>query len=100
MLREFRDTKGMTWRVWDVYPTTRGPTHASGAAEPQDKAVLFPNNQLSDGWLCFESENEKRRLAPIPAEWETCESCVLEELCLKAGFATRFTPPRDAPPMS
>ena len=24
----------------------------------------------SGGWLCFESEGEKRRLTPVPDEWE------------------------------
>jgi len=28
------------------------------------------STEFSDGWLCFESEGEKRRLAPVPPGWE------------------------------
>jgi hypothetical protein len=27
-------------------------------------------SEFSNGWLCFESEGEKRRLAPVPEGWE------------------------------
>jgi len=27
-------------------------------------------SEYSDGWLCFESEGEKRRLAPVPNGWD------------------------------
>jgi hypothetical protein len=27
-------------------------------------------SEYSQGWLCFESEGEKRRLAPVPAGWQ------------------------------
>jgi hypothetical protein len=41
---------------------------------------------LSDGWLCFESGSEKRRLAPIPSGWEVCGTRALEQLCSRAGY--------------
>ena len=28
------------------------------------------STEYSRGWLCFESEGEKRRLAPVPPEWD------------------------------
>ena len=31
--------------------------------------VILPGS-FSAGWLCFESRGEKRRLTPVPAEWE------------------------------
>jgi hypothetical protein len=35
----------------------------------RDVAVAaFPGQSLADGWLCFECDEEKRRLAPIPPE--------------------------------
>ena len=100
MLREFTDRHGKRWRVWDVTPTVRPPGAPSGdttAASP------FPTIEFSDGWLCFETSDEKRRLAPIPVEWETCPPGVLEELCTQAGFATRSTPtsgPSPQPPVA
>jgi len=76
MLRAFTDSTGMEWRVWDVLPTTGGalsdpsPSHAGSL-----KHTAFAN-----GWLCFESAIEKRRLAPIPNGWEFQEPPTLEQL--------------------
>jgi len=93
MLRIFSDANGTTWKVWDVYPST-GRLGAGASRGPSDAPLTpFPARELTDGWLCFESDSEKRRLAPIPPDWETCETCVLEELCGRAGFVTRLTPP-------
>lgn len=92
MLRQFTDTQGISWRVWDVWPTTR--PSSSSATRTESYAGAFPGQSFGDGWLCFECEREKRRLSPIPAEWETCETCVLEELCQRAGYITPT--PRDS----
>ncbi|MEX2153295.1 MAG: hypothetical protein WD825_08140 [Gemmatimonadaceae bacterium] len=81
MLREYTAKDGTPWRVWDVYPTTRGA--ATGTRE------------FADGWLCFESPTEKRRLAPIPREWERCDCSRLEEMCRRAGFISPSIPPPD-----
>jgi hypothetical protein len=51
--REFTDDAGTTWRAWDTYP---------GSA-----ANVRPGYE--GGWLGFESEGERRRLAPVPAAW-------------------------------
>jgi hypothetical protein len=32
---------------------------------------------MEAGWLCFESAAEKRRLSPVPADWEECPAEVL-----------------------
>ena len=53
-LRTFTDRSGVEWQVWDVRPAYRGMTNAD----------------LEGGWLVFRSEFDKRRLCPIPAEWE------------------------------
>ena len=44
---------------------------------------------LSNGWLTFETKGEKRRLAPIPADWENRSADELMELC---DEATRVAP--------
>ena len=58
--REFTDSKGVVWRVWDVTPVHLHPiTKAEEYMEP-----------WAGGWLAFESADEKRRLvAPYPSRW-------------------------------
>ena len=92
MLREFTDLKGTKWRVFDVYPSAPGamPTDAPRT----DKVLAFPSRNHAEGWLCFESDDEKRRLTPIPPEWEICEPGKLEEFCGCAGYISRRSPPR------
>lgn len=86
MLREFRDTSGKTWRVWDVYPSVRGKSSEAGTDDTSQLAAPFPNRALSDGWLCFECGSEKRRLTPVPPDWEICGAPALERLCARAGY--------------
>ena len=57
--RRFIDERGVPWDAFAVLPT----------AEPRGLARL--PEQYQHGWLCFESATEKRRLGPIPAEWQT-----------------------------
>ena len=52
--REFTDDGGRAWRAWDTYP--------------QKREFVSPGFQ--EGWLSFEAEGEKRRLAPVPPGWE------------------------------
>src|SRR5687767_8653389 len=70
--REFTDSKGIVWRVWDVTPTHLHPiTRAEEYMEP-----------WAGGWLTFESDNEKRRLvAPYPSRWMEFDIKQLETLC-------------------
>lgn len=81
--REFTDSKGVVWRAWDVttaqlHPATRGED--------------FMGN-LQDGWLAFESEGEKRRMAaPYPAAWTELPITALEELCRNAPPASARRP--------
>ena len=73
--REFTDSNGIVWRVWDVTPTHLHPiTRAEEYMEP-----------WAGGWLAFESENEKRRLvAPYPSRWKEFDIRQLETLCAAA----------------
>ena len=88
MLREFKDTNGTEWLVWDVYPDQR----EASASDP----AMFPHRELSEGWLCFESPSEKRRLAPIPRGWQEWSADRLATLLITAGYisrpGTRVTP--------
>ena len=60
--RSFSGPDGTPWQAWDVVPGQHSdwPTHARQHL-PQ---------AMSEGWLCFECDDEKRRLHPIPGGWE------------------------------
>ena len=79
---EFTDRDGKSWRVWHTLPRS-APVLTS---LPQE---------WKEGWLTFECDGEKRRLAPIPLEWETFPASRLEVMCRMAKPVTR-TPVTDA----
>ncbi|MBW3570202.1 MAG: hypothetical protein KY467_03775 [Gemmatimonadetes bacterium] len=85
-LRIFAAPDGTEWRVWKVVPSLAldgesrewerrgqdvlafdGPERRQGERR---NATPFVSPRLSGGWLCFESGNGKRRLAPPPRAWE------------------------------
>jgi hypothetical protein len=83
--RYFVDADGQRWRVWDVKPTlidrrcsVRRLTavrirHRERRVLPTRRIDLgrsrlyFPPTE--QGWLCFESDRERIRVAPIPQDW-------------------------------
>lgn len=89
--RTFLDATGKRWEVWLVTPaaaerrkvdrrTPAGGTKpfTSGPERrktPERRRTPFHRSaavasEFSEGWLCFESDGEKRRLAPVPAGWD------------------------------
>ena len=78
-LREFIDARGILWTVWSTVPSSR-----AGVPEP-----------LRGGWLTFESSNERRRLAPIPRNWEEASQ---EKMQLFCGAAELLDPSRKSNP--
>ena len=83
MLREFTDSEGNDWRVWEVNPLIHDRVVRSGIAR---RFLKVP-----DSWLCFQSGTDRRRLTPVPFEWETCAVDRLEYFCNQAEVA----PPSD-----
>ena len=75
--RLFEDRRGVRWDVWAVYPETRPSTLSALPG-------TFPS-----GWLVFESATEKRRLSPIPDDWQGVDPVELERLCERAELAAR-----------
>ncbi|MFI5230186.1 MAG: hypothetical protein ACHQWU_14020 [Gemmatimonadales bacterium] len=63
-IREFVDAAGVRWNVWSTVPDMRG--------------VM---GTMQGGWLTFESSFERRRLVPIPPEWESATDRQLSGLC-------------------
>ena len=79
--RRFIDERGIPWDAFAVLPT----------AEPRGLARL--PEQYQNGWLCFESATEKRRLGPIPADWQTGSDEALRRLRDAAQPVTHRLPP-------
>lgn len=72
--RVFEDIRGIRWHAFAVHPSTE----RSALPEP-----------YRAGWLAFESENEMRRVAPIPSNWKDVSVDELRELCHKAEIAPK-----------
>lgn len=73
-MREFRDAAGVEWKV--------SLTARSSAAVSRDH---YLPESYREGWLLFESPNEKRRLAPVPHDWESLTDEALAVLCASAS---------------
>lgn len=103
--RTFRDSHGTEWQTWDVVPRLGerrirqrrravAPLYSSERRRlPERRLTTGRRPLLSDGlhagWLCFEAPVEKRRLTPIPVDWQECEAGRLEEYCRQATPAGR-----------
>jgi hypothetical protein len=70
-MRMVRDNHGKSWRVWHVVPQSQVLKSASPA--------------MAGGWLCFDNDGDKRRLAGPPTDWEQLSD---EELLGLLGRAT------------
>lgn len=93
MLRSFTDSSGVQWRVWSVTPNSSTSAFTSDSFGKNS----LQHTAFANGWLCFESDREKRRLAPIPPTWESEQPQRLEELCGQAAIVpTRRSNPRGA----
>jgi hypothetical protein len=69
-LRTLVDAGGTEWTVWDTVPEARRGLVQAG---------------FERGWLTFQCESEKRRLAPIPPGWEVATDEALEDLLRSAS---------------
>ena len=86
-VRDIVDERGVKWRVWAVQ---RSSIHPKTAAED------FLGD-YGEGWLCFESTNERRRLARFPQDWDKMADKALCGLLTKAAVVPvrgKKTPPK------
>jgi hypothetical protein len=99
--REFFDSRRVHWDVWEVVPEAAerrlGDDRRHIPRESLDRRRDHQPRyrvgaQMVDGWLCFECDTEKRRLAPIPDSWVALGDGELEQLCGCAVRAPRKTP--------
>lgn len=77
-MREIRDVAGVDWVVYEVQRR-----EVSGQTVPD-----LPE-ALRNGWLCFESASEKRRLTPTPPGWESLPADELGRLLAHAALVKR-----------
>jgi hypothetical protein len=75
-IREFRDARGVAWRVWAVTP---GQLHS-------DRPSTARLGEYSDGWLAFETDDgsQRRRLPHYPEDWAKRSNHALELLLDRA----------------
>lgn len=91
-VRDFVDASGVSWRVWPVTPESLQPRTAA-----EDYL-----GDYGEGWLCFESATERRRLARYPMDWEKLSEQELSSLLSAAAVvparkSTHFPPPLEPP---
>jgi hypothetical protein len=77
--RAFTDSVGVEWTVREI------------AIFKLSSALsrLLETDRRRSGWLVFETEGEKRRLAPYPPDWRTMSAFEIERWCMRA---TRVPP--------
>ena len=94
--REFEDSSGRSWRVWDVFPShaerrlvfdRRTGSRNGGERRQEDAPRIAIAPDLHNGWLCFETENERRRLIPAPERWDEASDDGLREMLDRATVA-------------
>ncbi len=111
--RIFTDAGGLRWEVWLVLPSAaerrtverrvlgdrrKEPRpHSPDRRIPQERRLVdkprYPvADRFREGWLCFETDGEKRRLAPIPPDWATADLEQLLVLCQAAKRVLKCGP--------
>lgn len=70
--RTFSDPEGREWRVWDVVP--------SRESDLESRSRNYLPAEMAEGWLCFEADDQKRRLTPFPAGWEELDDATMDAL--------------------
>ena len=76
-MRTFTDSAGIEWTVFEVK-----------RKESAQQWTYLPH-AYGNGWLCFESVDQKRRLTPIPDLWRKADDRELEELLRHARPVAR-----------
>jgi hypothetical protein len=96
------------WDVWLVHPSAaerrfvdrrvnegdakgiaerRSGLERRGGVRKSPRASVA--QEFANGWLCFETPGEKRRLAPVPESWDRADDETLQQWCVTATPALR-----------
>ena len=81
-MREFTDSDGMEWQVWEVNPTI----HERPLKAGKSRTFL----KVPQSWLCFSGGSDRRRLTPVPEGWEQLDDAALETLRNQAEAAPQM----------
>jgi hypothetical protein len=85
-LRGFIGDDGKEWQVWDTRPAVRSPN-----AKPSPDAlgeIARISKKRERGWLTFTADADRRRLSPIPKDWETADESRLRVMLAAADHIT------------
>lgn len=90
--RRFSDALGRAWNVWAIVPSLdekgilRTQLDSAGKSSRNDSDDAGHRRRLKwqGGWLLFESQEETRRLSPIPEDWMLLPESALQTLCNEA----------------
>ncbi|MDP9201003.1 MAG: hypothetical protein M3P26_03585 [Gemmatimonadota bacterium] len=85
-VRDIVDENGTPWKVWAVM---------SSAFHPKTAAEDFLGD-YGEGWLTFDSPNQRRRLAHFPQDWDRVPDKELLRLLKSAEVVQprKHTPPK------
>ena len=81
-LRDFVGDDGKAWQVWDTHPSIPTPN-----AKPSPDAIAEIariSKKRERGWLTFTADADRRRLSPIPKNWETADEADLRAMLAAA----------------
>ena len=100
--RTFVDSTGREWTAFDVIPRSEERRHLDRRVmarlsdlfdfddrRDNDRRLTVGGRSalasgVSEGWLCFERGVDRRRLMPIPENWQQCTDKELEMYCQSA----------------
>lgn len=100
------------WEVWMVHPSSIERRKMERRSPIENAVHLIEQRVLGDrranvgtrgqvaseysaGWLCFASEGEKRRLAPVPVNWVSANDSQVAEWCRIAKRVLKCGPTWD-----
>jgi hypothetical protein len=104
--RQFKDREGKVWDVWQVHPSAVERRYTDRRVKDEERwdkmdrrsgvdrrrEALARNPvaaEFAAGWLCFETQGEKRRLAPVPESWDRADDETIEQWCSLAKPVVR-----------
>lgn len=96
--RTFPDVSGLVWEVWEVYPRLverrllrERRALRRGSLERRHEPVGRKTQplQIKGGWLAFQCQLERRRLLPVPDNWEELPDRELRALLMLSKVSSR-----------
>ena len=96
--KTFVDVLGAEWEVWEVYPRLverrllrERRAEGRGSKERRHVPAGRPTlpRQILGGWLAFQSKHERRRVLPVPDDWEDLDDRELQALLSRSQLSSR-----------